>query len=582
MLIKICGVMDPDTARLAVKQGANFIGILFSKKSTRAISIEQAKTIVSAVRDAGGEPVAVFADETLEQMLAIIQALDLKTVQLHGDLPRSFCHCLPVRKIYVCDGNPIPPSLDPEQDFLLFERAAQLESGSSCLSQASYPYRSGESPSSQEGVLQNHLENPQAFRFFIAGNLNANNVRDAIDRMHPHGVDASRGVRDAQGITSFIKTSRPGRFGDFGGMYVPELLVQPLKELAHAFETISIEEELLELLHHYAGRPTAMTEVPNFSKAIDGPRIFLKREDLLHTGAHKINNSIGQCLLAKKMGKTRIIAETGAGQHGVATATACALLGLECVIYMGRTDMERQAPNVFKMQLLGAQVIPVTNGSATLKDAVNEALRDWAASYESTHYCLGSALGPHPFPEMVSTFQKIIGLEAKAQMRQRVGKDPDLCIACIGGGSNAIGLFSSFIDEPHVRLIGVEAAGAARFQNGSPGVLHGTYSFLLQDPHGQVQETHSISAGLDYPGVGPQHSALYTSERVAYDVCNDAEALAAFKLLAKTEGIIPALESSHALGYLMRIAPTLPKKTIVLVNLSGRGDKDVAHIASLC
>jgi phosphoribosylanthranilate isomerase len=541
--------MDPDTARFAVKQGADYIGLLFSKVSTRAIGLEKAKEIVAAVRAAGGEPAAVFADETLEQMLAIIEALDLKIVQLHGDVPRSFCDALPVQKIYVADGKLLPKSLDQKKDFLLFE---------------------------------NHFEDPKGFRFFIAGNLNAENVCDAIDRFKPDGVDASRGARDPDTIAAFIEKSRPGRFGTFGGMYVPELLVQPLKELDHAFQTISIDDELLDLLHHYAGRPTAITEVPNFSKAINGPRIFLKREDLLHTGAHKINNAIGQCLLAKKMGKTRIIAETGAGQHGVATATACALLGLACVIYMGQTDIERQAPNVYKMELLGAKVVPVTNGSATLKDAVNEALRDWAASYESTHYCLGSALGPHPFPAMVAKFQKVIGKEAKKQMRQRVGRDPDLCIACVGGGSNAIGLFSAFLNEPLIRLVGVEAAGAARFQNGSPGVLHGTYSFLLQDENGQVQDTHSISAGLDYPGVGPQHAALHTSQRVAYDICNDDEALAAFKLLAKTEGIIPALESSHALGYLTRIAPTLPKETIVLVNLSGRGDKDVAHIASLC
>ncbi|HSX11394.1 MAG TPA: tryptophan synthase subunit beta [Chlamydiales bacterium] len=375
--------------------------------------------------------------------------------------------------------------------------------------------------------------------------------------------------------------ARPGRFGAFGGTYVPELLMQPLKELEHAFRTIPIEEELIELLRHYAGRPTAMTEVFNFARAINGPRIFLKREDLLHTGAHKINNAIGQCLLAKKMGKTRIIAETGAGQHGVATATASALLGLECVIYMGQTDIVRQAPNVHKMELLGAKVIAVTHGSATLKDAVNEALRDWAASYETTHYCLGSALGPHPFPSLVAQFQKVIGEESKRQMRERIGRDPDLCIACVGGGSNAIGLFSAYLDEA-VELIGVEAEGAARFQNGSPGVLHGTYSFLLQDAHGQVQETHSISAGLDYPGVGPKHAELHRAGRVAYEVCNDAEALAGFRLLARTEGIIPALESAHALGFLMRIAHTLPKEMVVLVNLSGRGDKDVAHIQSLC
>lgn len=540
--------MDPKTAVIAVEKGANYIGLLFSSVSKRAITISQGKEIADAVRSAGGEPVAVFADESLEEMNAIIDALNLKIVQLHGDIPRSFCDQLKLKKIYVADGKPLPQSLKPESDFLLFEKV---------------------------------LVNPQGFRFFIAGNLSAENVEEAIGKFQPHGVDVSRGARDCQAISAFIEKARPGRFGSFGGMYVPELLVQPLKELDHAFRTISIEKEFLDLLRNYAGRPTAITEVPNFAKAIDGPRIFLKREDLLHTGAHKINNAIGQCLLAKKMGKTRIIAETGAGQHGVATATACALLGLECVIYMGQTDIERQAPNVHKMELLGAKIIPVTHGSATLKDAVNEALRDWAASYETTHYCLGSALGPHPFPAMVASFQKVIGVEAKQQMRARIGRDPDLCIACVGGGSNAIGLFAAFLEEK-VQLVGVEAAGAARFKHGSPGVLHGTYSFLLQDENGQVQDTHSISAGLDYPGVGPKHAELFASKRVEYDICNDEEALAAFKLLTRSEGIIPALESSHALGYLTRIAPSLPKDMIVLVNLSGRGDKDVAHIQSLC
>ncbi len=542
MLVKICGIMDVDTARSAVLSGANYIGLLFSKVSKRAISLEKAKEIVSAVRKLGAEPVAVFANETLEEMQKIIEALELKVIQLHGDLPRSFCDALDLIKIYVADGKPLPKSLNPTRDFLLFE---------------------------------NYFEDPKQFRFFIAGNLQAQNVQESIQRLTPNGVDVSRGARTQREIAAFIQTAR------FGGMYVPELLIAPLKELEKAFKTISIDEEFISLLRHYAGRPTPITEVPNFSKAIDGPRIFLKREDLLHTGAHKINNAIGQCLLAKKMGKTRIIAETGAGQHGVATATACALLGLECVIYLGQTDIERQAPNVYKMELLGAKVVSVTNGSMTLKDAVNEALRDWAASYETTHYCLGSALGPHPFPAMVAQFQKVIGEEAKEQMMKRVGKNPDLCIACVGGGSNAIGLFSSFLNEPEVRLVGVEAAGAARFRNGSPGVLHGTYSFVLQDENGQIQETHSISAGLDYPGVGPHHAALHVSQRVSYDICNDEEALAAFRLLSKTEGIIPALESSHALGYLMRIAKTLPKETIVLINLSGRGDKDVAHIASL-
>lgn len=549
MLIKICGLMDPETAKFAVEQGANYIGLLFSKVSPRAIGLEKAKEICSAVRSAGGEPVAVFAEETLEQMQAIIDALDLKIVQLHGDIPRSFCDRLFIQKIYAINQKPLPKSLDPKKDFLLFE---------------------------------NSFEDPKGFRFFIAGGLDAENVKDAIERLKPNGVDVSRGARDTRQISAFIKKARKGRFGAFGGMYVPEILMQPLKELAEAFDSIAIDEELLALLHCYVGRPTPITEAVNFSRAIDGPRILLKREDLLHTGSHKINNALGQALLAKKMGKTRMIAETGAGQHGVAAATACALLNLECVIYMGTIDIERQAPNVYKMKLLGAKVVPVANGSATLKAAINEALRDWAASYESTHYCLGSALGPHPFPSMVANFQKVIGEEAKKQIRESFGRDPDQCIACVGGGSNAIGFFSAFLNEASVRLVGVEALGAARFQNGSPGVLHGTYSFLLQDENGQVQDTHSISAGLDYPGVGPQHAFLHTSKRVSYDICNDEEALAAFKLLSKTEGIIPALESAHALGYLTRIAKELPKEAIVLVNLSGRGDKDVAHTASLC
>lgn len=475
MLIKICGLTDPQTAVFAVEKGADFIGLLFSKLSLRAISVERAKEIADAVRSAGGEPVAVFVDESLEEMKRMIEALELKTVQLHGDIPRSHADELFCRKIYVADGKPLPRSLDPKRDFLLFE---------------------------------NRFEDPQGFPFFVAGALNPENVQNTIERYRPQGVDVSRGARDPAAIAQFIEKARPGRFGPFGGMYVPELLVQPLKELEKAFQTIPIEAEFLDLLHHYAGRPTAVTEALNFSKAIGGPRIFLKREDLLHTGAHKINNAIGQCLLAKKMGKTRIIAETGAGQHGLATATACALLGLECVVYMGQTDIERQAPNVRKMGLLGAKIVPVTAGSATLKDAVNEALRDWAGSYETSHYCLGSALGPHPFPSMVAEFQKVIGREAKKQMRERVGRDPDLCIACVGGGSNAIGLFSAYLEED-VKLIGVEAAGAARFQNGSPGVLHGTYSFLLQDENGQVQETHSISAGLDYPCRSQTRGAIY-------------------------------------------------------------------------
>lgn len=376
----------------------------------------------------------------------------------------------------------------------------------------------------------------------------------------------------------------------FGGQFMPEILMYSILQLTERWNDLkqdaAFNRELNHLYQNFSGRPTPLTEAKNFSKAVNGPRLFLKREDLLHTGAHKINNALGQCLLAKHMGKERIIAETGAGQHGVATATACAHLGLNCVIYMGETDIQRQKPNVDKMELLGAQVVSVTQGSATLKDAVNEALRDWSASYDSTHYCLGSALGPYPYPEIVRHFQSVISLETKSQIQQLTGKDPDLLIACIGGGSNAIGFFHHFISNPAVKLVGVEAGGkgiksgqhAARFSGGRPGVLHGCYTYLLQDKDGQILPTHSISAGLDYPAIGPDHAVLHESGRASYTYATDDEALDAFHLLTKTEGIIPALESSHALANFMKAAPTLPKDSIVIVNLSGRGDKDLPQI----
>ncbi|MFA6037172.1 MAG: tryptophan synthase subunit beta [Legionellales bacterium] len=379
-------------------------------------------------------------------------------------------------------------------------------------------------------------------------------------------------------------------YGKFGGQFLPELLIAPIQELEEQFLKIKHDEtfnkELNYILTTYAGRPTPLTEVQRFSEAIDGPRIFLKREDMLHTGAHKFNNAVGQCLLARKMGKTRIIAETGAGQHGVATATACALLGLTCVIYMGAVDIARQGPNVARMKLLGAQVVSVENGSKTLKDAVNEALRDWAESFADSHYCLGSALGPYPYPQMVGHFQQVIGTETKAQCHERFGKDPDCVIACVGGGSNAIGIFSAFLDNPIVALIGVEAGGtgnktgehAARFLSGSPGIIHGCYSYLLQDENNQVADTHSISAGLDYPMVGPAHADLHESKRVSYASVQDQEVIAAFKLLAKTQGIIPALESSHALAHVCKIAKDWPKSFNVVINLSGRGDKDLPQL----
>jgi tryptophan synthase beta chain len=387
---------------------------------------------------------------------------------------------------------------------------------------------------------------------------------------------------------------RHGYFGTFGGKFVPETLMAALDEFESAYRKLkrdrSFREELSEVLAEFVGRPTPLTEAKRFPELCGGEfRLFLKREDLNHTGAHKINNAIGQALIAKRMGKRRVIAETGAGQHGVATATACALLGLQCVVYMGEVDMARQELNVFRMRLLGAEVVPVTSGSRTLKDAINEAIRDWVTNVRTTHYIIGSVLGPHPYPMVVRDFQSVIGREAVAQMRKKTGSLPDVAIACVGGGSNAIGLFYEMLQHPGIRMIGVEAGGrgtnlgehAARFSGGALGVLHGTRSMVLQDEFGQIAETHSISAGLDYPSIGPEHAYLQEIGRVEYHDCSDALALEAFHKLSETEGIIPALESSHALGWLLRNGRSIERGKLVIVNLSGRGDKDVPQIAAL-
>lgn len=376
-------------------------------------------------------------------------------------------------------------------------------------------------------------------------------------------------------------------FGEFGGRFVPESLIAALDELSAAYEAAkrdpSFASELNYLHSTYTGRPSIITEVPRFAEHAGGARIILKREDLNHTGSHKINNVLGQALLAKRLGKTRLIAETGAGQHGVATATAAALFGMDCVVYMGQVDTERQALNVARMRLLGAEVVPVTNGSRTLKDAINEALRDWVANVSTTHYLLGTVAGPHPFPVMVRDFHKIIGEEARAQVLELTGKLPDAVAACVGGGSNAIGIFHAFLDDPSVKLFGFEAAGrgidtpehAATLTLGRPGVLHGARSYMLQDEDGQTMESHSISAGLDYPGVGPEHSWLKDIGRAEYRPITDAEAMNALRLLSRTEGIIPAIETSHGLAGALQLGRELGPDAIILVNLSGRGDKDM-------
>ena len=387
-----------------------------------------------------------------------------------------------------------------------------------------------------------------------------------------------------------------GKFGPYGGQFVPETLMPAIKELIEAYETAKndpeFQAEFAYLLRTYVGRPSPLTYAKRLSRQLGGAQIYLKREDLNHTGAHKINNALGQALLAQRMGKTRIIAETGAGQHGVGTATACALLGLDCVVYMGEVDIARQQPNVYRMKLLGAEVRPVSSGSRTLKDAINEAIRDWVTNVETTHYLLGSVLGPHPYPVMVRDFQSIIGQEAREQILEVTGQLPDAIIACVGGGSNAMGIFHAFRDDESVDLIGVEAGGegiesgkhAARFADldiARVGVLHGTKSFVMQTPDGQIMETHSISAGLDYPSVGPEHALLRDQERAFYTYATDAEALNAFQVLSQTEGIIPALESAHAVAEVIKYAPKLNPDQVVIVNLSGRGDKDLDTVIKI-
>ena len=383
-----------------------------------------------------------------------------------------------------------------------------------------------------------------------------------------------------------------GRFGDYGGRFVSETLMPLIIELEKSYQELKKDDrfwqEYEDLLNNYVGRPSPMYFAERLTSYLNGPKIYFKRDELNHTGAHKINNVIGQILLAKRMGKKRIIAETGAGQHGVATATVCARFGLECIVFMGETDVKRQAPNVFRMKLLGAQVRSVTSGRGTLKDAMNEALRDWVSNVDNTFYCIGTVAGPHPYPKMVRDFQSIIGREARLQLERMEGRKPDTVVACIGGGSNAIGLFHEFLDDEDIDIIGVEAGGegidsrmkhAASLTGGSPGVLHGNKTYLLQDSEGQIIEGHSISAGLDYPGIGPEHAWLNDLGRVKYVSVTDSEALDAFKLCCKLEGIIPALEPSHALAHVMKIAPTLPKDKLILLNMCGRGDKDIFTVA---
>jgi tryptophan synthase beta subunit len=596
MFVKICGITRAEDALLAAELGASAIGFVFSQASPRYIAPDRAKAIVDRL-PVCVSAIGVFVDEDADRIRRTAADVGLSAVQLHGrETPEAAASLgLRVVKALTADHAALS-SLDgwPLSITILADAADGERRGGTG--------KTGNWAAAREMARRRPL--------LLAGGLNAANVAQAIREVRPTGVDVSSGVESAPGLKDgsamrrFFDAVRReadgglpvfgrrdpdarGYFGSFGGRFVPETLVAPVEELERAYREARADPAfavaLSELLTTYAGRPTPLSEARRLSAAAGGARIFLKREDLTHTGAHKINNALGQALLARRMGKTRVIAETGAGQHGVATATSCALLGLRCEVYMGAEDMVRQAPNVARMKWLGATVRRVENGSRTLKDAINEAMRDWVANLDDTYYLLGSALGPHPYPLMVREFQSVIGAEARRQALAQIGRLPDAVVACVGGGSNAIGIFDGFLDDAGVRLVGVEAGGeslspgrhAARFAGGSPGVLQGTRSYILQDGDGNIELTHSVSAGMDYAAIGPEHAWLRDVGRTEYTLATDNEAREAFKELARLEGILPALESAHAVAGGRRLAAALGSGAVVLINLSGRGDKDM-------
>ena len=590
--VKICGITREQDARDAIAAGADAIGLNFVPGTTRALDEELARKISAAVAGHAVR-VGVFRDAPLGQIVETVERVGLDVVQLHGNEPPAAVAEVPF---------PVIKALPADGD--LESRAAEYP-GVDLL--VDHPSGGGSGKGWDFSRARPLVA--QGRRVWIAGGLAAETAGAAVRAAAPHGVDASSSLEDAPGcknaerVRAFILAAREalpeavrpdsrGYFGSFGGRYVPETLLPAVEELAEVYTALHADPGFWEDLRiergSYAGRPTPLYFAERMSRDLE-LRVYLKREDLAHTGAHKINNAIGQALIARRMGKRRIIAETGAGQHGVATATACARYGLDCEIYMGEEDTRRQQLNVFRMELLGAQVHPVTSGSRTLKDAMNEALRDWATNVQTTYYLIGSTAGPHPYPMLVRDLQAVIGEEARDQLLAAEGRLPDLLVACVGGGSNALGLFHPFHDDADVRMLGVEAGGegldlgrhGASLSAGSPGVLHGSRSYVLQDDAGQIFEAHSISAGLDYPGVGPEHSLYKETGRAQYVPATDAEALDAFVYLAQTEGIIPAFESAHAIAALRSRAPELPRDSLVILNLSGRGDKDVSEARTL-
>ncbi|MBM4334576.1 MAG: tryptophan synthase subunit beta [Deltaproteobacteria bacterium] len=591
-LVKICGLTSLDDAELALAAGADAVGLNFVPGTPRAIDVANGRAISAALAGRAVR-IAVFRDAPRDEVERIAREAGVDVVQLHGSESPEYAASLPfpVLKVIPADSRALDTAARyPEADILL-----DSPSG-------------GGSGSGWNFALALPLVEAGR-RVWIAGGLGPENVADAVKLASPYGVDASSALESAPGrkdparmraFVAAVRAATPARerpdlrgyFGRFGGRYVPETLVPAVEELAATWEALRRDpafwNELAEERRAYIGRPTPLYFAARASQEL-GVRVWLKREDLAHTGAHKINNAVGQALIAKRMGKRRVIAETGAGQHGVAAATACARYGLDCEVFMGEEDTRRQALNVFRMELLGAKVHAVTSGSRTLKDAMNEALRDWATNVRSTYYLIGSVAGPHPYPMLVRDLQAVIGEEARAQILAEEGRLPDVLIACVGGGSNAMGLFAPFHGDTSVRMIGVEAGGegvgsgrhGASLTVGTPGALHGSYSYVLQDDEGQIFEAHSISAGLDYPGVGPEHSFFKDSGRAEYVPVTDAEALDAFVWLSRMEGIIPAFESAHAIAELRRRAARLERGAIVVLNLSGRGDKDAMEAKRL-
>lgn len=592
MKVKFCGLTSLCEIKDVNKVKPDYVGFVFTE-SKRRVSIEEAKILKDNLNKKI-KVVGVFRNNSIEEILRAYKLLNLDVIQLHGNEKEEF-----IKEVRRCISNDIEiwKGINVEnanilENYKKLDVEAFILDGNLPGSGIKFSWE----PLKREGIKA---------KLFLAGGITEKNIIQGINIIKPDGIDISSGIEEIndrgqrlkslkkmENIMRKVRMNMKGRFNDFGGQYVPETVMTAVIELEREFEKAIIDEDFIKeykyYLKDYTGRPTSLYYAENMTEEIGGAKIYLKREDLNHTGAHKINNAIGQVLLAKRMGKKKVIAETGAGQHGVATATVAAKFGMECKIFMGEEDIRRQSLNVKKMELLGAKVIPVISGSGTLKDAVNEAIRYWVENVEDTFYIIGSVVGPHPYPTMVRDFQRIIGDEVKEQIRIKEGRLPDYIIAPIGGGSNAMGIFYPFVEDKNVKLIGVEAAGlgadtdktAVTIPKKDVGILHGMMTYVLRDEEGEITEAYSISAGLDYPAVGPEHAYLAETERAEYVSITDEEAVDSFMYLTKMEGIIPALESSHAVAYARKLAKKLNKEEIIVVNLSGRGDKDMDQIIS--